>query len=373
MKKRYKIILVILLLLVGVRIALPFVVKKYLNNLLENIEGYTGHVQDVDLALYRGAYRIDSLAIYSTTQDLGGRPFFATDAIDLSISWRDIFKGAIVGEVVLEQPELNFVAVESEEDSMATGENVDWTEQIKALLPISINLFQINSGQINYIDDFSEPKVDIYLRSMDFTLENIRNTDDDTDPLPSPFQLTAVSLGNGNMNASGRANLLREIPNFDLDFKFENADLTAFNDFFEAYAWFDFERGDINLYTEIALVDSNLTGYFKPLLNDVKVLDWSEEEEGFFNKVYQGVVGGVTEIFENQREDQTATRVEIAGSISNNDVDVVNAIIELLKNAFVQPLRKNLEERIGVRGSEIVVDEGSSDKDSGKKKKKNKD
>src|SRR5690606_20982681 len=137
--------------------------------------------------------------------------------------------------------------VQSEEDSMATGENVDWTEQIKALLPISINLFQINSGQINYIDDFSEPKVDVYLRSMNFTLENIRNTEDDTDPLPSPYDLTAVSLGDGTMSAEGRANLLREIPNFDIDFKFENADLTAFNNLFKAYAWFDFERGDINL------------------------------------------------------------------------------------------------------------------------------
>src|SRR5690606_27902693 len=102
MKKRYKFLIALILLLVIVRLALPFVVKKYLNNMLEKIDGYTGHVEDVDLALYRGAYRIDSLAIYSTTQDLGGRPFFATDAIDLSISWRDIFKGAIVGEVILE-------------------------------------------------------------------------------------------------------------------------------------------------------------------------------------------------------------------------------------------------------------------------------
>lgn len=364
MKKRYKILIAIVALLVVVRIALPFVVKKYLNNLLDNIEGYTGHVDDVDLALYRGAYRIDGLFIYSTTQDLGGRPFFATDAIDLSISWRDIFKGAIVGEVILEQPELNFVAVQSETDSMATGEEVDWTEQIKDLLPISINLFQIVNGQINYIDDFSEPKVNVYLRSMNFTLENIRNTDDDTDPLPSPYALTAVSLGEGNMSARGKANLLREIPNFDLDFKFEKADLTAFNDLFKAYAWFDFERGDFNLYSEMALVDSNLTGYFKPLLNDVKVLDWKNEEEGFLNKVYQGIVGGATQILKNQREDQTATRVEISGTLSNSEVGVFPAIIELLKNAFISPLKKDLEGRIQVRGKEIIVDEEKGSKKS---------
>ena len=370
MKKRYKIILAVLVILILVRLALPTIVKNYLNDLLENIEGYTGQVEDVDLALYRGAYRIDSLAIYSTTQDLG-RPFFATDAIDLSLSWSDIFKGKIVGEVILEQPQLNFVAVESEKDSMATGENVDWTEQIRSLIPISINLFQIKNGRVTYFDDFTEPKVDIYLRSINFSVENIRNMDDTDNPLPSPYTLSAVSIGEGNLHATGKANLLKEIPDFDLDFKFEKADLTAFNEFFKAYAWFDFERGDFNLYSEMALVDSTMEGYFKPLLNDVKVLDWKNEDEGFFNKIYQGIVGGATEVLENQREDQTATRVQFSGTLSNTSVGVFSSIIELLKNAFIKPLQKDLEKRIVVRGKRIIEEDQSGKKGKAGKKSKN--
>jgi|SRR5690554_1112619 len=354
MKKRYKILIAVLAVLIIVRIALPYFVKNYLNDLLENLDGYTGQVEDVDLHLYRGAYRVNQLTIHSTTQEMD-RPFFSTENIDLSISWRDIFKGALVGKISLEEPELNFVAVESEQDSMATGEEVDWTETIKDMMPMAINLFQIREGRINYIDEFSSPKVDIYLKNMNFTLENIRNTEDDSDPLPSPFQLSAVSLGSGNLNASGKVNLLHQIPNFDLDLEFENADLTAFNDFFKAYAWFDFERGDFNLFTEMALIDSSLEGYFKPLLNDINVLDWENEETGFFNKVYQGVVGGAMQLLKNQPEDQSATRVEISGTLTNTDVGVFTAIVELLKNAFIKPLQKDLEERITVQGKDIIV------------------
>ena len=358
MKKKYKILIAILALLIVIRLLLPTIVKKYLNNMLADLDGYTGHVTDVDLALYRGAYKIDSLYIYSTTQDLG-RPFFATQTIDLSLSWRAIFKGRVVGNVILGQPQLNFVVAEAGADSVDAGQNVDWTEPIKALLPIQIDLFRIEDGQINYIDDFSDPKVNIYLRNIYFSLENIRNADDKDNPLPSPYKLSAVSLGDGKMTASGKANLLREIPNFDLDFKFEKADLTAFNDFFKAYAWFDFERGDFNLYSEMALVDSSLDGYFKPILNDIKVLDWRNEDEGFFNKVYQGVVGGAAQVLKNHREDQTATRVKISGTVNNNDVGVFASIITLLRNAFVKPLRKDIEKRIMVRGKDIIVkDEG---------------
>lgn len=357
MKTRYKVLIGVLLVLIIIRLALPTIVKKYVNKTLENTEGYTGHVEDIDIALYRGAYRIDGLEIHSTEQDME-RPFFSARGIDLSISWRDIFKGAITGEVILEQPELNFEATKSESDSMATGEEVDWTEKIKDLLPITINLFQIKNGQINYIDDYSEPKVDVYLKNMDFTIEDIRNTTEKSKPLPSPYKLTAESIGAGKLTATGKANLLKQIPNFDLDFKFEEADLTAMNDFSKAYGWFDFEKGNISLFAEMALVDSALDGYFKPVLDDVTVLKWSEEgeEDGFFQKLYEGVVGGATEVLENQRKDQSATRVTIQGSVSNTDVGVVNAIIELLKNAFIQPLKKDLEGRIGVKGGKIIED-----------------
>ncbi len=378
MKKKYKVLIGILALLIIIRLILPFAVKKYLNNMLADLDGYKGSVTDVDLALYRGAYRIDSLYIYSTTQDLG-RPFFKTDGVDLSISWKDIFKGSVVGKVVLESPELNFVGVKSETDSIDTGEDVDWTKPVKSLLPININLFTIKDGRVNYIDDYSDPKVDVYLRNIHFSIDNIRNVDNNDNPLPSIYSLSAVSIGDGNLQADGKANLLREIPNFDLDFKFEEADLTALNNFFKAYAWFDFERGDFNLYSEMALVDSSLDGYFKPVMNDIQVLDWREEEEGFFNKLYQGVVGSGLQIVKNHKEDQTATRVKISGTVSDSEVGVFSAIIELIRNAFVRPLRKDIERRIMVRGKDIIVkdnkevkdDENNNDENS-KVKKKNK-
>ena len=44
-------------LLVGARVALPYFVKDEVNRRLMALESYDGHVEDVDLALWRGAYR----------------------------------------------------------------------------------------------------------------------------------------------------------------------------------------------------------------------------------------------------------------------------------------------------------------------------
>ena len=67
MKRRYSwplwTFVAIVALLVAVHFALPYLVRDYLNDKLANMGDYHGQVTDVDLALWRGAYRINGLKI----------------------------------------------------------------------------------------------------------------------------------------------------------------------------------------------------------------------------------------------------------------------------------------------------------------------
>ncbi len=63
-KKRNIIIFSILLALFIFRLFLPAIVKKYVNKALNNIPGYYGWVDDIDISLYRGAYVINGLHLY---------------------------------------------------------------------------------------------------------------------------------------------------------------------------------------------------------------------------------------------------------------------------------------------------------------------
>ncbi|HKJ78584.1 MAG TPA: hypothetical protein VKA10_03570, partial [Prolixibacteraceae bacterium] len=94
-------------LLLAFRIALPFLVKNYVNKTLDGLDGYTGSVSDVDLNLFRGAYVIDSLNI-KMTGDTIPIPFVSIPKTDISVHWRALFDGAIVGEIIFTQPDINF-------------------------------------------------------------------------------------------------------------------------------------------------------------------------------------------------------------------------------------------------------------------------
>ena len=64
-RKRRTLIVVSIIIgvLIALRLALPYIVLKYVNKTLANIKEYYGHVEDIDIALIRGAYIIKDLKL----------------------------------------------------------------------------------------------------------------------------------------------------------------------------------------------------------------------------------------------------------------------------------------------------------------------
>src|SRR6185437_9062428 len=82
----------LLIILIAFRIALPYILLRFVNKELQTIPGYTGHVDDIDVHLIRGAYTIKTINLDKT----GGKipvPFFSAEVIDLSVEWSAIFHG----------------------------------------------------------------------------------------------------------------------------------------------------------------------------------------------------------------------------------------------------------------------------------------
>src|SRR5689334_6506176 len=102
LSKRRKIWLIILgsllVLIIAFRIALPSILLRFVNNQLAKIDGYYGHVDDIDVSLFRGAYTIKGLRL----DKIDGKipvPFFKAESSDISIEWRALFHGKIVAEI----------------------------------------------------------------------------------------------------------------------------------------------------------------------------------------------------------------------------------------------------------------------------------
>lgn len=106
-----KIILGVVIALLIFRLFLPGIVKNYVNKKLNELPGYSGHVEDIDISLYRGAYVIKWLLLKKKT-DPEKYPFLKIARADLSLQWGALFHGRLVGKVLLDEPVMHILATE---------------------------------------------------------------------------------------------------------------------------------------------------------------------------------------------------------------------------------------------------------------------
>lgn len=383
MSKKKKIvtitITVIIAALIVFRLLLPTIVKNYLNKTLADMGEYSGHVEDVDIWLIRGAYVINGLEINKTTGKVPV-PFLIAPAIDLAVEWKALFKGAVKAKVTFDSPELNFVAGPTKETSQ-TGADGHWTDALDKLLPIEINRFQIHNGTIKYNDFHASPKVDIYINRLELIATNLSNVEDKEKALPSELMISGSSIGGGNLSLKGHMNVLKEVPDADINMEFTNINLKALNDFAKAYGKFDFEKGTLSIFSEMSVKDSNVEGYLKPVLEDVDVLDWDQDGPTFLQQLWQAAIGLTFEVFKNHSKDRFATKIPIEGKLDDKiDTDVFTTVVRVVKNAFIEAYKKTVDDSVSFdnNGEEkekkfLFFKVKEKDKDGDEEKEKNKE
>ena len=83
------------LLLLVVRLLLPWLLARAVNHRLGALPAHHGVVGEVDLMLLRGAYRLHDLSL--RRRGPGAQPIFSVRTVDFSLAWRELLLAAIAG------------------------------------------------------------------------------------------------------------------------------------------------------------------------------------------------------------------------------------------------------------------------------------
>lgn len=353
-KKRWRIILMVVGVLVIVRIILPYVLLHVANDRLRKTKGYYGHIADLDLAIIRGAYELDGF--YLDKQDTlteKRTPFLKAGVIDLSVEWKALFHGAIVGELVIDSAEVRFTK-EAAEPADLQKDTASFAGLLHDFMPLKINRLELHHSAIRYQDPTSDPKVDAQLSQVEVLATNLTNAVDNKTILPSKVAATAGLYG-GDLSFNMAIDPLAAQPAFDMNLTLAETQLTAFNEMLKAYANADVNKGSMSLYAEMATRNGEFTGYVKPVIKDLDVLGPEDRKDSFFHKIYEGLAGTAGSIVTNPKQDQVATKVELKGKLSDVKVSSLYAVIELLRNAFIQALVPAIDQDVSINSVGEVV------------------
>ena len=344
--RRVGIVLLMLALVLGVgRALLPWAVRNYVNRTLDRNPLYEGNIGKVHIHLWRGAYSIEDVRINKTMGDVPV-PFFAAKRVDFALEWKALRQRKVVGRVLMDQPELNFVDAPTEGETQ-TGGGAPWLQLIKDLFPFKINSAIIKDGSIHFRAYQTIKPVDVYISQFEATIDNLGNIRDETDPLVSTVQAAGLVMDQAKFEYKMTLDPFSYRPTFHMALRLLGLDVTKINDLALAYGKFDFKRGWFDLVVETDVEEGQITGYAKPLFRNLQVFSLSEDlkEKNVLQFFWQALVGGVTSLFKNHSRDQFGTLIPFSGDATGaTTTDIFATLGNILRNAFVRAYLPRLED-----------------------------
>jgi hypothetical protein len=373
MQRRTKYLLIIgvvVVVLIAARVALEPVVLNYVNDKLDRLPAYDGHIGDIDVALLRGGYDIQNIEIVKTN---AGQPvpFFKADRIAATVEWRSLMRGSLVAEANLYRPQINLVQAENEQQSQL-GKEVNWVDQFKELFPFRFNTVRVQDGTVTFTAPGIQTKDALVARHLNGELSNLTNVADSAKETFARFRFAAEVLDGGKANIDGAIDPLAQKPTFDLNLRLHSVQLPQVNPWLTRFIKADAEKGEFELYMELAAADNKFKGYAKPVMRDVNIYSSEEPEKNPLKRLWEGIVDVAANVLENRETDQVAARIPLSGAIDNPNADLFATIGSVLRNAFVSAFARSLEGSISVRSVRENLKDVSEADDPETKKDENK-
>ncbi|MDB5322884.1 MAG: hypothetical protein JWN40_4515 [Phycisphaerales bacterium] len=338
-----KTFLVLFGLLLITRPMMPWAVRWYVNRTLDQSPIYQGKIGDVELHLWRGAYSIRDVRLVKMTGNVPV-PLFAAPRVEFALQWDALMHGRLVGRVLMEQPELNFVDAPSEAESQ-TGAGGPWFKILRDLSPFKINRAEVHDGSVHFRTYATAEPVDVYLSHLDATVDNLTNIRDETTPLLTTVTATALVMDQAKLEYKMRLDPFSYRPTFHMTTRLLGLDVTKINNMAMAYGAFDFKRGWFNLVVEVDAKEGQLAGYVKPLFRNLKMFSLKQDikEDNVLQFFWQAILGVTTSVLKNQPRDQFGTLIPFRGDATAPNTDILATIGNVLRNAFIRAYLPRLQ------------------------------
>lgn len=215
---------------------------------------------------------------------------------------------------------------------------------------VRLDRMRVAGGELGMINRASKPQYRLFLTDLRMNIDNLSNQSENG---VATARVEGLFMGSGKARLMARMRPQEKSANFDLNLVIEEVDMQTMNQLFLASGNFDVRAGWFSLYSEIAVRKGAVDGYVKPLFRDVDVYDSKQDrKKGIFQKMYEGILGGLSWLLENRRREEVATTTRISGKLSNPETSTWEIIVGLVQNAFFRSILPGLEQDIesGRRG-----------------------
>lgn len=189
------------------------------------LKGYTVKLERWDTHLWRFAMELKGLKIVQNAHP--AVPVADIGALEFSISWRELLRLRILGDLTIQRPELRIDLTQLQEEAKSDVKLEDrgWQDAIQAIYPLKLQELRIHDGSLLYASADPEA-LPLRLTKLEFSARHLRNVQSKGGTLPSPVHVEAYLFESGTLRFDGAADFLAK-PNAAVkgDFRIERVPL----------------------------------------------------------------------------------------------------------------------------------------------------
>ncbi len=214
----------------------------------------------------------------------------------------------------------------------------------KSEMDIRVDQVRLTRCTVGMVNEAARNPYRVFISDADLNLSNFSNNFSQG---PAKLELQGKFMGSGVSSLTAHFRPGRKSPDFDLDLKIEETQMTAMNDLLRSYANFDVSAGTFSYYSELHVKDDAITGYVKPFFKGVKVYDRRmDREKTVPHKMYEMLVGGVAKLLKGGPQGEVATKVKISGTLGKPHTDRWQIIGQMIKNAFFKAILPGFDKEV---------------------------
>ena len=289
------------------------------------------------------------------------------DLIALDTQWKDLLRGTLVASLRVKAPRLFINAAGMRDSHEGDGKTqkppsdkvgTPWQEKITQLPRFKIASVLLTDGAICVVGAPGEKDEEVAVDRLNLRAENITNSTALAPTLMARLIAGARLLSSGACQLQAQGYPLAKMPTFNADLSSSGIDLRFLRNIIQNVAEIDVRHGTAALYVEAAAADGYIRGYAKPVFDHLELEP--PAHSGSFARVKAWVAKAVAWLFTNKHKDRIATRLDFEGSIDDPDLDITDAVLRFIRNAFGTAERASLEHRIrflheGKTPDEVII------------------
>lgn len=348
MKKifRSRIFWAFLILIIAIRLLVPPMIKPQVNELLATFSPtFKGHVNDVGISFFRGAFQLRDLEL--TLKDKSQEKFFTANVIDTSIAWRDIFRGRITSDVLIDKTNIALTKNVLEAFKKTPKEEQEKTKkEASKLFPLTVERVDIRDSSFEFADLASVPEASRWkVTDIDGRLSNAT-------PAPK-FPLTMMTLDgkmfdSAEIKVAGQLNQLSKPTAWDVDLEIRGFDLRQANPVIAQKLPLSFTSGKLDAYSEIKSEDNKIVGYVKPFIQNADVIASNESFRSAKNFGLEVSTAAVNLLLRDAQKKTLATKVLFSYEDGDFKINSMEALAKAIQNGFAENVPKGIEDQISL-------------------------